>query len=67
MPAGKATMIRRLLRKPVLFLSFVKRRSSLVIGSAAACSRDTLHDSRFTDLQSKAGTPLAAFINSLLG
>ena len=36
--------------------SLVKRRSSLVVGSAEACSRDTLHDSPFTDPQRKAGT-----------
>jgi len=47
--------------------SIVKRRSSLVEGSAEARSRDTLHDSRFTDLQSKVGTPLADFFSILLG
>jgi hypothetical protein len=47
--------------------SFVKRRSSLVVGSAEARSRDTLHDSRFTDLQRKARTPLADFFSILLG
>ncbi len=34
--------------------SFVKRRSSLVIEPAAACSRDTLHDSRFTGVENAA-------------
>jgi hypothetical protein len=31
--------------------SFVKRRSSLVAEPAAACSRDTLHDSRLTGIE----------------
>src|SRR5574340_119366 len=35
--------------------SFVKRRSSLVAEPAAACSQDTLHDSRFTGVENAAG------------
>ncbi len=48
-------MARRLFRKAVLFLSFVKRRSSLVVGSVEARSRDTLHEERFTDDGNAAG------------
>jgi hypothetical protein len=53
--AIQASIPSRTLKKgPPLRPWFVKRRSSLVVGSAEACSRDTLHEERFTDDENAA-------------